>query len=479
MSVTFTDHSFNDAMRFLYDRTNYETFTSIPYSQLEWNLKRLSAFLDYIGRPDRKMKVVHVAGTKGKGSVCFLLEKILRDAGLKTGLFTSPHLHSVLERFVINGTPCSDWNFTETVFELREQWDQFEQHEKEYSIKSDDENRLTFFEWSVLIALVLFARSGVDIAIMEVGLGGRFDATNICWSEVSVITSISYDHLDQLGATLPEIAFEKAGIIKEKTPVVCGVEGIRFLPQNKEVPEHYIGNDDIESIENVIRAVATEKNAPLTIIREISDFVRTLSLNICGVHQQWNVETVLAVLNELKQKGIYLTNDQIRHSLNEVRLTARAEIVCRHPLLLFDGAHNRASCAALVDSIREIQTRQSELVMAKKSLLLGVSHGKDIEGMLAELIPFFDEIIVTGSGTTRALPPEELYEKVVQYTRKHRSLNEKIKIHCRRDYSSFLREYFSTNRNVDNLLVVSGSFYLVAAVSEYYRKNETSLKKEV
>ncbi|MBQ9127980.1 MAG: hypothetical protein IJY15_09520, partial [Thermoguttaceae bacterium] len=182
------------ALDFLYKRTNYETFRKIPYEEMRRNLLRLKDFLAFLGNPEKNFKIVHIAGTKGKGTVCASLDALLRARGRRVGLFTSPHIEELTERFQINGKRCGKTLFAETLLELSRLYVRFER-------ERGDSRPLTFFEWSLVVALVLFARAEVDVAILEVGLGGTFDATNVCDADVSAITSVSYDHCDVLGST--------------------------------------------------------------------------------------------------------------------------------------------------------------------------------------------------------------------------------------------------------------------------------------
>lgn len=212
------------AKDFLMRRTNYENFKSIPYDRMSRSLDRLERFLEFLGSPDQRYAIIHVAGTKGKGTTCAALDQIYRAAGYRTGLFTSPHLDEIVERFQIDGRPCDKAAFAKTTCALAERWRAFVASESTTRASRDEsEPRLTFFEWTLVIATVLFAQAKVDVAILEVGMGGRFDATNACYADVSALTSVSYDHCEQLGNTLRAIATEKLGIVKSNAPLVCGV----------------------------------------------------------------------------------------------------------------------------------------------------------------------------------------------------------------------------------------------------------------
>ncbi|MDR0328166.1 MAG: bifunctional folylpolyglutamate synthase/dihydrofolate synthase, partial [Planctomycetaceae bacterium] len=203
-----TTRSFDEAVRLLHDRINLERLQSFAPQDLEGRLEPLRQILTSLGNPETAYRTVHITGTKGKGSTCVMLESILLESGYRVGRFTSPHLYSFTERLMIDGIACSPEDFTALFFSVYEQ------------IEPDILHSLTYFELITLLAFVFFAQKRVDVAIFEVGLGGRLDATNVCQPDVSVITSISYEHTAQLGPTLSDIAAEKSGIIKPGVPVV-------------------------------------------------------------------------------------------------------------------------------------------------------------------------------------------------------------------------------------------------------------------
>ena len=209
---------YRQALAFLYDRLNYERALQMPYDKAELRLERMVRLLQLLGDPQRGQKIVHVAGTKGKGSTCAILSSILQQAGYRTGLFTSPHLLRVEERVAIDRQVCSAAELIELVAALRPAVEQLERQAAASGAPGP-----TFFELTTALALLHFARRQVDYTILEVGLGGRLDSTNVCQPQVAVITSISYDHTSQLGHTLEAIAGEKAGIIKPGVPVISGV----------------------------------------------------------------------------------------------------------------------------------------------------------------------------------------------------------------------------------------------------------------
>jgi folylpolyglutamate synthase/dihydropteroate synthase len=259
--------SFDESVRLLHDRINLERLQSFTPQDLEGRLEPLRQILATLGNPQTTYRTIHVAGTKGKGSTCVMLESILREEGLRVGRFTSPHLYSFTERLMIDGIACPPDDFTELFFTVYEQ------------IEPDTMQSLTYFELLTLLAFVHFARQKVDVAIFEVGLGGRLDATNICCPDVSVITSISYDHMAQLGPTLADIAREKSGIIKPGVPVVTTVTQPEPL--------------------DVIRETAKSADSPLFVLDEHFCVVSSKdSIHACVLAAEREVESRFAAITQ-------------------------------------------------------------------------------------------------------------------------------------------------------------------------------------
>lgn len=449
-----------NALSFLYNQTNYETSVSIPYEELEKNLLHIREFLRFIGDPQKKYPIVHVAGTKGKGSVCMMLEQILRRAGYRTGLFTSPHLISLYERFAVEGSPCSEEEFNTILLQIKSQWEEF------CGLKAIKNRSLTFFEWSVLFAFEYFARKNVGIVLLETGLGGRFDATNVCDPVLSIITSISFDHQAQLGSTLREIAYEKAGIIKPDTPIISGVLSALDIPQNSDYSENRITKSNIEEARKVIADTAQKYSAPLHELEDVPE-ISDPELPLCGRHQSWNLAIVLTALNLLSDKGFSVDMSEIRSALIDLYLPSRIEILSQTPLFIVDGAHNRTSAAALCDTLR---TKFFMKPIAKKILLFGASREKDVEGMFMEFLTFFDEIRITQYEGPRAIPAEELYKTLTDLIQREKP--EKVPV--LRLVSEFEQEILSilTPKKLSSspLYCVSGSFYLAARAASAFHQ---------
>ena len=380
---------YREAIAYLENRVNYENFRQIPYQELESRLVRIRAILDYLGKPDNNYSVIHVAGTKGKGSTCIIFEQVLVKSGYKVGRFCSPHLHSLMERFTIDGIPCSHERFAEILLYIRDKIESWSDPDGKLSL---DSFPLTYFELTTIFAMVYFAMEKVDFAVLEVGLGGRLDSTNVCKPDITIITSISFDHLEQLGPTLDVIAKEKAGIIKSGIPIISGVrtdlarEAIRENAAKNNAPLYELEVDfDIrKNQDSVLYGFSTISSK----FAQKSD-IAVLPRPALGEHQIRNAALVLAGVELLREKGRIISDESIREGFRSVKLPARIEVLRKKPTIIVDGAHNRASVKELV------QTIDANFPNRKRFLIFGTMLGKDAEGMLLELIPSFDWTVFT------------------------------------------------------------------------------------
>ena len=347
-------HTLSDALNTINQRTSSSTF----------GLKKFDQCMQDLGSPQRKLKCVHVAGTNGKGSTSSFIAQVMKESGYKVGLYTSPFLIHHNDRFRINGVDMSDKDLLRYINMTTHLWEPY---------------ALTMFEIDTLIAIWYFIDQKVDIAIFEVGLGGRLDATNVIMPLVSVITTIGYDHMDFLGNTLDLIAFEKAGIIKENTPIISYAQ---------------------EAVVNeVFRRVATERNAPYietSLAQQISadlfsqviekDGIRyTLSMN--ARYQCINASLALETVYLLRKDYPQITEESISSGLRNTVWFGRFQKVSNNPLIIIDGAHNINGMQALVDSL--------PLFPRPIHVLFSAIIGKDHEGMLEVLKPHVDSITVT------------------------------------------------------------------------------------
>ncbi|NOY42760.1 MAG: bifunctional folylpolyglutamate synthase/dihydrofolate synthase [Planctomycetes bacterium] len=396
------------ALDFLLNRINYERTIVTPYGHRQLKLDRMRQLLTRLGNPDAGLPIVHVAGTKGKGSTSTMVAAMLHAAGYETGLFSSPHLEQIEERFAINGQPCPSDELVALVDQLRPVVQAMDQE----SARADSSMSPTYFELTTALALMHFAQHKVDIAVLEVGLGGRLDSTNVCQPAVTVITSISLDHTKQLGTTLPEIAAEKAGIIKPGVPLLCG--HIDKAPQRviTEIAKQHgcrmlIAGHDFRHRYHPPR-LRGERQAIGRLDFE-GDFadehvrLADLPLKLLGEHQAANAALAIATVAELRQQGWSIPPEAIRQATAEATLPGRVEVIGTRPTIVLDVAHNVASAEALVEVLETSFSNQTRV------LLLAATQEKDVAGVVRVLLPHFEKVIVTQyQDNPRAVPTAEL-----------------------------------------------------------------------
>jgi len=411
------------ALRFLVGRIDYERMLAMPCSEETMKLGRMRELLHRLGNPQEGMPILHVAGTKGKGSTAAMLASLLSAAGYRTGLFSSPHLDHVEERMVINGLCCSDEELADLVELIRPE---VETLDRGAARNGSAEHGPTYFEIITAMALCHFARCRVGAAVLEVGLGGRLDSTNVCTPRVSIITSISLDHTKQLGETLAAIAAEKAGIIKPGVPVVSGVTAeepravIRRIAHEKGCRLVELGRDfdfDDHPPLHLERAPAPAhfdfRYAPRDTEQLSRDsrgltapglfHFKNVALGLLGRHQAANAAVALAAVEELRHTGWTIPEDSIRRGLADVVWPARVEIVARRPAVVLDAAHNAASVESLVEVLVESFSAK------RRFLVFATTLDKDLRGMLRPLLDHFDHVIFTRyASNPRGVPPEQL-----------------------------------------------------------------------
>ncbi len=421
---------FQEAIDFLTGRINYERSSDLPYRSRCFKLRRMEDLLELVGSPHREIRAVHITGTKGKGSCVAMVSSILRKANFKVGCFTSPHLESVRERLVINGTICPEERFAQLVERLIPAVG---------TVDKLAENRgyihgPTYFEILTAAAFLYFAEENVDLAILEVGLGGRLDATNVCQPLVAVITNVSLDHTEQLGSTLESICREKAGIIKPGVRTVSGVVDSGPRKVVKEVasrvgsPVWELGRDFHYRYYGAEKSRSERISACRFTTRFDYRFSageprggkqsdpfgwRTqeeghysldhLEVPLLGEHQAANAAVALSVILQLRKLGWKIDDAAIRDGLAGTYWPGRIEIVCLAPSVVLDGAHNAASMAALLRTLREYFPDRRLLV------LFGTNRDKDVVGMLRLLIPVITLLVLTQcTDNPRAIPADEL-----------------------------------------------------------------------
>lgn len=395
----------NPSIRWLYERVDYERSASIPYGT-GLKLHRMRALCARLGDPQHGLPAVHITGTKGKGSTAALVAGAAQRSGYRTGLFTSPHLLRLEERVTVNGAPCSESELADGLARLRPHVEQMDRA----AAGVPGEQGPTFFEILTAFAFDYFRRRGVQLAVLEVGLGGRLDSTNVCEPIVTAITSISLDHTQQLGSTVEEIAAEKGGIIKPGVPVVCGAldagprSVIVSLARLRGAPLWEVGGE----VRYDYRPGRLDADQPAMIRIECSVpqpevLIDWSPLALPGRHQAGNAAVAAMVCRLLSRSGWPIAPSALASALAEVRCPARIELIRRRPWVILDGGHNPASLQALVGFLDE-QFRPS-----RQFLIFAAAADKDVPGMLERLRGRFDETFFTRfTNNPRAMGAEHL-----------------------------------------------------------------------
>jgi dihydrofolate synthase/folylpolyglutamate synthase len=455
---------YQSAADFLFGRINYEQTRRVPYRSEEFKLQRMQDLAARLGNPERSFPAVHIAGTKGKGSTSAMIASILQDAGYRCGLYTSPHLYRLEERFVVNGQACDE----ATIVALLAQIEPIIA-ELDAVAESAGRQGPTYFEVTTAAALEYFRQQKVDVAVLEVGLGGRLDSTNICLPQVTAITSISLDHMPQLGSTLGAIAREKAGICKPGVPMVTGVtepeplEVIEETARTTGAPLLARGKDfDFEYLPHVFipdKRVADADDGACGLnyyddSQGVSGSIEQIALGMLGRHQAVNASVALAVCGVLQRQGWRISEPAMRSGLARARCPARIEILSQTPPVVLDTAHNPASVAALLSLLEERFRARPKL------LLYAASHDKDSRSMLEQLLPHFDHVVLTRflSNPRAAKPPQllALAESICQAHRWSRPA-----LHASPDPTSAWQLLVSQATPQD-LICITGSFFLAA-----------------
>jgi len=353
-------------------------------------LEVIEALLNKLGNPQRDLKIVHVAGTNGKGSVCAMIESVLRASGLKTGLYTSPHLFCFNERFCINGQNISNTDLEQLIGDV------------ESAAQTLETRPATFFEMSTAMAFEHFKRQKVDCAVIETGMGGRWDATNIVQPAISVITRIALDHADYLGTDLEKIAWEKAGIIKEGVPVICGpmpveAEAVVYKEAaEKKVP--ILGSEEAA----FFQPLESRRTDQLVDIEASGNQYRNVRLPLGGSVQLENCGIAVAALEDLADiENICL---QMKKGLESVKWPGRFQVLSMKPPMIFDGAHNPNAAAALFQTLEEIFPRFGN------GFVFGFMKDKDVEGILKALVPTIEKAWAITLPGERGMEAEEIAE---------------------------------------------------------------------
>ncbi|MCK6457734.1 MAG: bifunctional folylpolyglutamate synthase/dihydrofolate synthase [Phycisphaerae bacterium] len=435
-------------MSYIESMTDFEKAPPGPSSGRTYSLRRMLRLLDDLGNPHKQFKSVQIAGTKGKGSTAAMLYSMLRGNKLHVGLYTSPHLLDLRERIVVNDRMIPESDFARLTAKVAN---------VARRMKNDPP---TFFEVLTAVAFLYFASRKLDLAVVETGLGGRLDATSVLRPEACAITSISFDHMQQLGHTLAEIAEEKAGIFKPGVPAVSAPQvaevkrTLKRMAAKVGCPLLFAGEDiDYSSRFESSRGAGPHTRICVTTPRSHYEH---LTVPLLGEHQAVNCAIALGLLDQLKAKGLAIADEDAISGLANVSLPGRMELVHPMPRVLVDGAHNASSVGAVMRAIGQNVPYDSMVV------IFGCNADKDVEGMLKLLALGADKLIFTRSTHPRAADPAELALRYKELTGRAEQYSQTLTGALAIAEKAVTRE---------DLICITGSFYLVADVKRLAAKH--------
>jgi dihydrofolate synthase/folylpolyglutamate synthase len=430
--------NYRAAINFLKSKTNYETMVRVGYNSANFNLSRMLRILSRLGNPHKACKMVHIAGTKGKGSTAHMVAAMLKRSGYRTGLYTSPHFLNLRERISIDGQLITEPAFARLMARIAP------------VARKLAKDKPTFFDLMTVAAFLHFANNKVDIAVIETGLGGRLDSTNVIRPEACGITSISYDHMAQLGTTLEAIAEEKAGIFKPGVPAIsapqpAGVKRVlRDQARKTGCPLYFVGGE----LEFSYRFECSRIAGPHTRVCMATPTTRFdhIRVPLLGEHQAHNCGVALGIIDALQQRGMNIGPQNAIDGLAEVKVQGRLETIRQVPHTIVDAAHNAASIRALMRAIGQNVGYDSMVV------IFGCSADKDVDGMLDQLQIGADKVIFTGTGTPRSMDPHELFTRFQENSPKMAMVEDTLLGAYRTACNCVTRE---------DLICITGSVYLV------------------
>ncbi len=432
--------SYQDTINFLYNLQKYG---------IKFGLENTHRLMGLMDNPHLKFKSIHIAGTNGKGSVSAMLASVLQEAGYKVGLYTSPHLINFTERIRINGKEISEDKVIELTDEIRSRLSA-----ADIADCRDREFTPTFFEFTTTIAFTCFAEENIDIAVIETGMGGRLDSTNLLKPLISVITPIDYDHKEFLGNDISAIANEKAGIIKDGGVVVSSPQNeealkiIRDVSQNKKAELFLVGR------ECSVREDACFIDGCRFDYHGIKEDFKDIELPLAGRHQIQNAATALLAIEALKLK---VNESAIRNGLRKTKWPGRLEIVFREPMIILDGAHNPAAARRLKEFLTEFSNDK------KIILLLGILADKDITGIISELSAIADKVILTKPEYYRASDPERIKGLIKEHSA--------VIINNIPDAIMHAKEIAMP----DDIICITGSLFTVGEAKAFFSSPQTKL----
>lgn len=444
--------AYEKSIKKLMSLTNFENINNLE-RQPKLNLERIIKLLKYSNNPHTALKSIHITGTNGKGSTCAIIASVLKGCGLKVGLFISPSIHKITERIQINGKPISENDFSK---ELNNIWPHIAEMSK------NNLGNVTFFEAINVMALNYFKKKSVDMSVIEVGLGGRLDSTNVISPLLTVITPISMDHTNILGTTIKKITLEKAGIIKKGIPLILAKQTSYVEKIIKEFAEN-IGSPvykayDIAKIKNIKNL--GDKGSEI-LFNTKSGKINCIS-PLIGKHQIDNTCTAIATLTILSEMNFNIPINSLEHSIKKVRWPARFQILKKSPYsIVVDGAHNKTSAEALIDTLK-----YSRVNIKNPILIFGSGYGHDTNSILKQFIKLSPRIILTKSRHPKSIPIIELKKIVKKY---------KLNILATTNNTTSAMNLAKTNIKKNEIIIATGSLFVAGEIIEIVN----NLKKEI
>ena len=433
-----TETAYNLALDYLYSFVDYSLKHASELAKADFSLDRMFALMDALGEPQNAYPIIHVAGTKGKGSTSALCASALQAAGCKVGLYTSPHLADYCERIQIDASPLAHGQLVALVDEVRPAVARVP--------------KLTTFEITTAIGFLAFARAGVDAAVVEVGLGGRLDATNVATPRVSVITSLSMDHTAVLGSTLAKIAGEKAGIIKEGIPVVSSPQKAEALDVLERVARERSASLTLVGRDVKFAFVSSSLDGQHFIIHNSEFRITNYEIPLLGQHQMINAATAYAAL---QASGLAVSDESIQKGFSQVKWPARFEVARREPPVIFDSAHNDDSFARLRETL------ETYFPGRPVYLIFGASEDKNIPGMFREMKPKIKKLIATRADHPRALEVEKILGLADQA---------QVKNEAATPVSAALARALELSAKDGSIVLSAGSMFVTAEVMAAWKK---------
>jgi len=432
--------TYTEALDYIYDLTKYG---------IKLGLKNINYLLYLLGEPHKKLKIIHVAGTNGKGSTCSLISSILQSDGYRVGLYTSPHLIDFTERIKINHKPIDRKKVSELLERIKPYIEKV--------ANTPSYGHPTFFEVITSMAFLYFFEEQIDFLVLEVGLGGRLDATNVCEPLISVITHIDYDHMDKLGNSLEEIAREKGGIIKPKGIVISSKQYEEAYKEIKKIADEKNSLVYCTGREVSYEIVKSDINGVIFDLKGIYNNYKNLYTPLLGRHQADNATTAITATEALKIRGVNISEKAIRVGLEKAKWTGRLEIIQNNPTLILDGAHNPSGIKIVRQALKEIFSYQRLI------LVLASFADKDYKKMIQIIAPEADLIIATKTMSPRAAPPQVIAKEAAQYIEQNKIIvieNIPQAINCA-----------LSNSKKDDLICITGSLYTVGEAKKYFNSN--------